>query len=76
MSLASGKVIWIVNHYAGSRVHGMEYRHYYLAQQFRRMGLQAGYHLCLFSPSADEVARGENGGGGGYAVRLDQDLPL
>jgi glycosyltransferase involved in cell wall biosynthesis len=52
MSTPSGKVIWIVNHYAGSRVHGMEYRHYYLAQQFRRMGLQpviicASFHHLL-----------------------------
>ena len=52
MSEASGKVIWIINHYAGSRVHGMEYRHYYLAQQFQRMGLRpaiicASYHHLL-----------------------------
>jgi glycosyltransferase involved in cell wall biosynthesis len=52
MSPASGKVIWIINHYAGSRVHGMEYRHYYLAQQFRRMGLRpvilcASFHHLL-----------------------------
>jgi glycosyltransferase involved in cell wall biosynthesis len=50
--MVSGKVIWIVNHYAGSRVHGMEYRHYYLAQQFRRMGLRpiilcASFHHLL-----------------------------
>jgi glycosyltransferase involved in cell wall biosynthesis len=48
----SGKVIWIVNHYAGSRVHGMEYRHYYLAQQFRRMDFRpiilcASFHHLL-----------------------------
>ena len=52
MSTESGKVIWIVNHYAGSRIHGMEYRHYYLAQQFRRMGLRpviicASFHHLL-----------------------------
>jgi glycosyltransferase involved in cell wall biosynthesis len=52
MSEASGKVIWIVNHYAGSRVHGMEYRHYYLAQHFLRMGLRpailcASFHHLL-----------------------------
>ncbi len=46
------KVIWIINHYAGSRVHGMEYRHYYLAQQFRQMGLRpiiigAAFHHLL-----------------------------
>jgi glycosyltransferase involved in cell wall biosynthesis len=52
MSTESGKVIWILNHYAGSRVHGMEYRHYGLAQQFRRMGLRpvilcASFHHLL-----------------------------
>jgi len=50
--MVSGKVIWIINHYAGSRVHGMEYRHYYLAQQFQRMGLRpvilcASFHHLL-----------------------------
>jgi len=52
MSADSGKVIWIINHYAGSRVHGMEYRHYYLAQHFQRMGLRpaivcASFHHLL-----------------------------
>jgi glycosyltransferase involved in cell wall biosynthesis len=37
--MAGGQVIWIINHYAGSRIHGMEYRHYNLAQHFVRMGL-------------------------------------
>ena len=55
----SGKVIWIVNHYAGSRVHGMEYRHYYLAQHFLRMGLRpvifcaAFHHLLTKLPETD-----------------------
>ncbi len=54
--MASGKVIWIINHYAGSRVHGMEYRHYYLAQEFLRMGLRpvilcaSFHHLLTKSP--------------------------
>ena len=52
MSQVGGKVVWIVNHYTGSRVHGMEYRHYYLAQQFLRMGLRpaiicASFHHLL-----------------------------
>jgi glycosyltransferase involved in cell wall biosynthesis len=52
MSPETGKVIWIINHYAGSPVHGMEYRHYCLAQQFRRMGwrpviLCASFHHLL-----------------------------
>jgi len=50
--MGSGKVIWILNHYAGSRVHGMEYRHYYLAQHFLRLGLRpvilcASFHHLL-----------------------------
>jgi glycosyltransferase involved in cell wall biosynthesis len=52
MSVDCGKVVWIINHYAGSRVHGMEYRHYYLAQHFQRMGLRpaiicASFHHLL-----------------------------
>jgi len=52
MPTTDGKVIWIINHYAGSPVHGMEYRHYYLAQQFRRMGWRpvivcASFHHLL-----------------------------
>ncbi len=52
MPIENGKVIWIINHYAGSRLHGMEYRHYYLAQQFQRMGLRpvilcAAFHHLL-----------------------------
>jgi glycosyltransferase involved in cell wall biosynthesis len=52
MSVDRGKVIWIINHYAGSRVHGMEYRHYHLAQHFQRMGLRpaiicASFHHLL-----------------------------
>ena len=48
----NGKVIWIINHYAGSRIHGMEYRHYYLARHFARLGLRpaivcASFHHLL-----------------------------
>lgn len=61
MSADSGKVIWIVNHYAGSPVHGMEYRHYYLAQQFRRMGLRpvilcASFHHLLTKLPEERMA--------------------
>jgi glycosyltransferase involved in cell wall biosynthesis len=61
MSTGGGKVIWIVNHYAGSRVHGMEYRHYYLAQQFQRLGLRpvilcAAFHHLLTKLPQEESA--------------------
>lgn len=32
------KVIWIINEYAGSPYHGMEFRHYYLSKEFIRLG--------------------------------------
>ncbi len=59
--MESGKVIWIINHYAGSRIHGMEYRHYYLAQHFRRMGLRpaivcASFHHLLTKPPEERSA--------------------
>jgi len=61
MPTGNGKVIWIVNHYAGSPVHGMEYRHYYLAQQFRRMGLRpvilcASFHHLLTQVPEEKMA--------------------
>ncbi len=60
--MANGTVIWIINHYAGSRVHGMEYRHYYLAQHFMRMGLRpvilcASFHHLLTKLPEDGHAR-------------------
>jgi glycosyltransferase involved in cell wall biosynthesis len=33
------RVIWIVNQYAGSPAHGMEFRHYELAREFVRAGV-------------------------------------
>jgi len=54
----NGPVVWILNHYAGSRIHGMEYRHYYLARHFRRMGLRpvivcaSFHHLQTKRPEA------------------------
>ncbi len=34
----SSKNIWIINEYAGSPYHGMEFRHYYLAKELAKLG--------------------------------------
>lgn len=36
--MGSSKVVWIINEYAGTPYHGMEFRHYYLAKELGRMG--------------------------------------
>ena len=33
-------MVWIVNQYSGSPLHGMEYRHYYLARELGRRGVE------------------------------------
>ncbi|MHC4542996.1 MAG: glycosyltransferase family 4 protein [Planctomycetota bacterium] len=53
--MKDSKVVWILNHYAGSRIHGMEYRHFYLAKYFREMGIEliiisASFHHLLTKP--------------------------
>lgn len=39
--------IWIINQYAGSVEHGMEYRHYYLAKEF----IKKGFGVSIISGS-------------------------
>lgn len=39
------KHIWIINEYAGSTYHGMEFRHYYLAKEL----IKAGYDVSIIS---------------------------
>lgn len=34
-----GRVLWIVNQYAGSPTHGMEFRHYELGRELTRLGM-------------------------------------
>ena len=43
----STKTIWIINQYAGSPNHGMEFRHYYLAKEF----VKAGNKVMIISGS-------------------------
>jgi len=41
--------ILIINHYAGSHIHGMEYRPYYLAREWVKMGHQPAIIACSAS---------------------------
>lgn len=36
--MANKKNIWIINEYAGSPYHGMEFRHYYIAKELSKLG--------------------------------------
>jgi len=51
--------IWIINQYAGSPQHGMEFRHYYLAKEFNAKGyrtiiISGSYsHLYYCSPKVE-----------------------
>jgi glycosyltransferase involved in cell wall biosynthesis len=45
--MPESRVFWIVNQYAGSPRHGMEYRHYYLAKELVR----AGHQVVIISGS-------------------------
>ena len=45
--MTNQKTIWIINQYAGSSVHGMEYRHYYLAKEF----IAKGHKVVIISGS-------------------------
>ena len=57
--------ILLINHYAGSIRHGMEYRPYYLSQEWIKMGhevtiVAASYsHVRTIQPRAEERAYGE-----------------
>jgi glycosyltransferase involved in cell wall biosynthesis len=52
-SARSGRVVWIVNQYAGSPVHGMEFRHYELGRELRARGMDvvilSGTYSHLFT---------------------------
>ncbi len=45
--LMKKKSIWIINEYAGSPYHGMEFRHYYLGREL----LKLGYNVTIISAS-------------------------
>jgi glycosyltransferase involved in cell wall biosynthesis len=44
---AARKSLWIINQYAGSRLHGMEYRHFYLAREL----VDKGHEVSVLSAS-------------------------
>ena len=48
---APGAVIWIVNQYAGSPRHGMEYRHYHLARAL----IERGQRVVLITGSRSHL---------------------
>ncbi|MCS7231814.1 MAG: glycosyltransferase family 4 protein [Elusimicrobiota bacterium] len=58
--------IWIINEYAGSPYHGMEYRHYYLGREFVNLGhnvtiISASYsHLFRKAPRVKNIFTLEN----------------
>jgi len=47
------KYIWIINEYAGSPYHGMEFRHYYLAKEL----IKLGYKVVIISASYSHLFR-------------------
>ncbi len=47
------KCIWIINEYAGSPYHGMEFRHYYLGKQL----ISLGYKVIIISGSYSHLFR-------------------
>lgn len=47
--------IWLINHYAGNLVYGMEYRHYFLARHLARLGhrpriISSSFHHLFTRP--------------------------
>ena len=47
------KTIWIINDYAGSPYHGMEFRHYYLAREW----IKKGYSVYIITASYSHLLR-------------------
>ena len=60
------KTIWIINEYAGSIYHGMEYRHYYIGKELVKRGykvyiISASYsHVFIKQPNVKESFELEN----------------
>lgn len=53
--MAGGLNIWIINHYAGNLVYGMEYRHFFLARHLTRLGhrpriISSSFHHLFTKP--------------------------
>ncbi|RUM50248.1 MAG: glycosyltransferase WbuB [Hydrogenothermus sp.] len=60
------KTIWIINEYAGSIYHGMEYRHYYIGKELVKRGykvyiISASHsHVFIKQPNVKESFKSEN----------------
>lgn len=53
MTSLMSKAIWIINEYAGSPEYGLNFRHYYLAREFKRHG----FHVTIISASFSHLLR-------------------
>jgi glycosyltransferase involved in cell wall biosynthesis len=62
--------ILLVNHYAGSPHHGMEYRPYYLAREWVR----AGHRVQVVAASYSHVRSRQPGDGGAATAAIDETI--
>jgi len=60
MNVETQKTVWIINDYAGSPIHGMTHRHYYIAKEMKKHNIRpiiisASYsHFLTSLPKLDE----------------------
>ncbi len=64
------KTIWIINQYAGSSVHGMEYRHYYLGKEW----IKQGHQVVIISGSYSHLHKNQPTITGNYTVENIENM--